>query len=298
MNIFHYAGYLLRGIQVFALVGKSGTGKSFRAQLVAQKYGIELIIDDGLLIRDQKILAGRSAKKEKGYLAAVRTAVFDDAAHRREVRECITRQKFKRILVIGTSDRMVRRIADRLELPPVSRILRIEDIATEDEIEVAMRTRQLEGKHVIPVPAIEVKRRYSSIFYDSVRIFLRNRLNSKPQMIEKAVVRPEFSRQGRVKISESAITQMILHCVREFSPGINVRKITVRPAAESYRLAIDIEVAYGVQLSGNIHQLQRYIIDNIEQFTGLIIDELDVTVQSISEQRPEEPKKRKAGTPR
>ena len=53
--------WTLRGVQVTALVGKSGTGKSFRAQLIAQKYNIDVIVDDGLLIHGQKILAGRSA---------------------------------------------------------------------------------------------------------------------------------------------------------------------------------------------------------------------------------------------
>ena len=43
-------------ISVYALVGESGTGKSFKAKLLAQKYGIEAIIDDGLLIQDDKIL--------------------------------------------------------------------------------------------------------------------------------------------------------------------------------------------------------------------------------------------------
>ena len=46
--------WLIRGIRVYALVGESGTGKSFRAKLVAQKYGIDMIIDDGLLIRCQR----------------------------------------------------------------------------------------------------------------------------------------------------------------------------------------------------------------------------------------------------
>jgi ABC-type transporter Mla maintaining outer membrane lipid asymmetry ATPase subunit MlaF len=64
--------------EILCIIGKSGTGKSFRAKLLAQKYGIELIVDDGLLIRDQKILAGRSAKKEKAYMAAVKTALFHD----------------------------------------------------------------------------------------------------------------------------------------------------------------------------------------------------------------------------
>ena len=46
-----------KGITVYALVGESGTGKSFRAKLLAQKYGLEAIIDDGLLIKEDKILA-------------------------------------------------------------------------------------------------------------------------------------------------------------------------------------------------------------------------------------------------
>ncbi len=49
--------WFFKRIQVFALVGESGSGKSFRAKLVAQKYGIELIIDDGLLIRNNHILS-------------------------------------------------------------------------------------------------------------------------------------------------------------------------------------------------------------------------------------------------
>ena len=52
---------LNRSVTVFALVGESGTGKSFRAKLLSEKYGIEAMIDDGLLIRDDRILAGKSA---------------------------------------------------------------------------------------------------------------------------------------------------------------------------------------------------------------------------------------------
>ena len=55
----------ISGISVMALVGESGTGKSFKSKLLAQKYGIDAIIDDGLLIQNDKILGGRSAKTEK-----------------------------------------------------------------------------------------------------------------------------------------------------------------------------------------------------------------------------------------
>ena len=55
----------VKKIQVYALVGKAGTGKSFRAQLIADKYKIELLIDDGILIKESRIISGRSAKREK-----------------------------------------------------------------------------------------------------------------------------------------------------------------------------------------------------------------------------------------
>ncbi len=38
---------------------------------LAQNYDINAIIDDGSPIQDDKILAGRSAKREKTFLAAV-----------------------------------------------------------------------------------------------------------------------------------------------------------------------------------------------------------------------------------
>ena len=42
-------------MDVIALVGPSGTGKSHRALLVAHKHQADAIIDDGILIKDGKI---------------------------------------------------------------------------------------------------------------------------------------------------------------------------------------------------------------------------------------------------
>lgn len=173
-RLFRHLAWLLRGVKVFALVGKAGTGKSFRAKLVAQKYGIELIVDDGLLIRDQKIIAGKSAKKEKNFLAAVKTALFDDRVHRKSVITHLRKESFKRVLIIGTSERMVLRIAERLELPSPSKILKIENLASKDEIETAIHSRFVEGKHVIPVPVVEIHRTYPQFVYDSVKVFKKS----------------------------------------------------------------------------------------------------------------------------
>ena len=258
----------LRGINVFGLVGESGTGKSFRAKLVAQKYGIEFIIDDGVLIANDAIVAGKSAKREKSYMAAVKTALFHDKEHRDEVARYLQHHAWQKILILGTSERMVKKIAERLQVPYPSKVIRIEDIASKEDIEMAKQSRKIEGKHVIPVPAIEIKRSYPQIFYDSIRVFFQKRFgkNIAPaKMYEKAVVRPEFSKRGRVAISETALSQMVIHCVDEYDESIRIQKISIRSDSQGYRLTVTIEMPFGRQLSGNIHGLQQYIIDNIER---------------------------------
>ena len=197
--------WALGGIQVFALVGAAGTGKSFRAQLVAQKHGIDLIVDDGLLIRGQQIVAGRSAKAEKAFLAAIRTAMFHDREHMMAVRQALARERFRRILVIGTSLKMVKRIVASLELPPISRVIPIEQAASREEIARALRVRAEQGKHIIPVPSVEIKRSYPHIFFESMKELIagtRGGLGRRPQdahLVEKTVVRPPYSRPRKAK---------------------------------------------------------------------------------------------------
>ncbi len=278
--------WIFKRLRVYALVGESGTGKSFRAKLVAQKYGISVLIDDGLLIKGDAILAGKSAKKEAVFMKAVKTALFDEKAHRDEVAKVIFQQKLKKILIIGTSVRMVNKIADRLQIPQPQKIIKIEEIASREEIEKAIFARKVEGKHVIPVPAIEVRRSYPRIFYDSIRVFLKRNLGIAPprsDIYEKAIVRPEYSKRGRVSITEEALTQMVIHCVDEWNESIRIQRITIRADSLGYRLTLVLEMPFGTQISGNIHQLQEYIVDNIERYTGILIEEVNIIIDRLTQ---------------
>jgi adenylate kinase family enzyme len=283
-GIFRHLVWLAKGIQVYALVGKSGTGKSFRAQLVAEKYGIELVIDDGLLIRGKKILAGKSAKREKGIVDALKTALFSEPEHAAGVSEALKNEDFKRVLVLSTSVRMARRITLRLGLPQPHRVIMIEDVATQEEIELASRSRRLEGKHIIPVPSMEIKRNYPHIFFDSIRVFLHRRLNilGKDKVFEKTVVRPAFGRPGKVSISESALTQMVMHCVQEFDSELTVEKVVVGQDIYEYRLEVILDMPYGKRVAGAFHQLQEYILKHIEGYTGLALKEVSITLGNVS----------------
>jgi adenylate kinase family enzyme len=283
--VFFNLHWPFRRIKTYALIGESGTGKSFRAVLVAQKYGIECIIDDGLLIRDNRIVAGHSAKREKTFMAAVKAALFDEKSRRDEVARKLQTEKFRKVLILGTSDKMVRKIANRLQLPAPDKIIKIEDIASQEEIEKAIQSRKIEGKHVIPVPSIEIKRQYPNIFYETLRIFKRKRgpaALGTAKVHEKSVVRPEYSKKGKVIISEAALSQMVIHCVDESNPNIRIKKISVKDDNAGYRLVITVDVPYSTQLGGDIHLLQTYIIDNIERYTGILIEEVNVIIDKIT----------------
>ncbi len=184
--------------RVFALVGKSGTGKSFKARQVARRFRIDLIIDDGLLIRGQKILAGRSAKREKGIMTAIKTAVFANPELIAEVRQAIAAQSDSRACSSsGHRARWSLRIARTLDLLPIHRFVMIEEISTRAEIAQALKIRAEQGKHIIPVPGVEIKRNYPHIFFESVKILLKSSKvlrKSDAEIVEKTVVRPEYGR--------------------------------------------------------------------------------------------------------
>ena len=243
------------------------------------------------MIKDNRILAGHSAKKEHSFLAAVKVALFDEKSHRDEVARKLQSENFKKILLLGTSEKMVYKIATRLQLPPPAKIIKIEDISTQEEIDKAIRTRRIEGKHIIPVPSIKVKRSYPNIFYNAIRIFKRRMvaegniagIGPVQTLHEKSIVRPEYSKHGKVIISEAALNQLVILCVAEYNQNIKIKKILVKDTDMGYRLVITIDVPYGIQLTGNINELQHYVIDNIERYTSILIEEVNIIIDKIIE---------------
>ena len=290
----------LQGMHVYALVGKSGTGKSFRAKLLAEKIGVPYIVDDGLLIHDTTILAGRSAKQEKNYISAIKTALFTDPDHRQEVVRKIQEKKIKKILLLGTSEKMVTKLAETLELPPISQVIKIEEIASQKDIENAIKSRFEEGKHVIPVPVIEVKRDYAQILSDSIRIFFKGGKHpdgvKQSRFFEKSVVQPDFHEikaGGTVSISEAALTQMILHCIDEYDAEVLVKKVKVKMGRGGYSIELSLDVPFGKPLTGGIHELRSYIHTNIQRYTGIVIDTLELSIDNVSQRKKAAAKKLK-----
>ena len=100
--------------------------------------------------------------------------------------------------------------------------------------------------------------------------------------MEKSIVTPEFSKKGRIEISEAALSQMAMHCINEFSQEIRIKKLSIKTDSRGYRLIITIDVPFGRQLTGEIHSLQQYIIENIEKYTGILIEEVSIIIDKIT----------------
>ena len=112
-------------IKVYAFVGPSGTGKSYRAGLVASEHGINYIIDDGLFIKDNEIIAGNSAKKAPTKIETVKHALFIEDEEKKDILKAIKKYKPDKILILGTSDNMVKKIAENIGLPEISKFIYI-----------------------------------------------------------------------------------------------------------------------------------------------------------------------------
>jgi adenylate kinase family enzyme len=276
--------FFRQNIITYALVGKSGTGKSYQSKFVAAKYKTDLIIDDGLLIRNERILAGRSAKEENTIIAAVRTAVFSSKIRRDEVARKLQTEKYRAVLLLGTSEKMIKKIAARLQLPQPRKIIKIEDFAKAEEIDKALRTRRVEGKHIIPLPSLEVKKEYPVIFFDRLPIIkgkMPTTLGLMPESHEKSIVRPLYSIKTKIVLSKYSFSLMIINCVNEFNSRLKVKESDIIDWKAGYRLIMTLDVPLGMKLEKNIDELKQYITDNIERFTGILIEEVFVIIDKI-----------------
>ncbi|AOT69978.1 Asp23/Gls24 family envelope stress response protein [Geosporobacter ferrireducens] len=267
-------------MKVYALIGSSGTGKSYRAMTLAHEKKLDYIIDDGLLIHENKIVAGKSAKREATAVGAVKRALFASEEHRKLVQEAIERLKPKGILILGTSDRMVEKIASHLEIGPIQQYVFIEEISTEEERRIAQKQRQELGKHVIPVPTFEIKEDFSGYFIDPLKI-LRRRKDNSVHISEKSVVRPTFSYLGKYTISDKVISDLVYHAAYKVIGTYKISKVDVVNHPNGIVIHLELVFAYGNPVRELAKLVQRQIKEEVEYMTALNILGINVTIKSL-----------------
>lgn len=271
-----------KDIKVYAFVGPSGTGKSYRAQMVAGKYDIKYIIDDGILVKDNVIVAGTSAKKAPTKVETVRRALFKSEEQKKEMIKAFNRLRPDSVLLLGTSDKMVQEIARNLELPEIEKTVYITDVATEEEIENARRIRVTEGKHVIPVPTFELKKDFSGFLLDPLQILKTTGVGEKPYISEKSIIRPTFNYIGNFTISDTVFRQIIEYISTKTDSISAVLKVRVTKTENGPSVYVEVEVKYGGNIVTELKKFKEKCIKELERQTTMNIVNMRVIAKKLT----------------
>lgn len=270
-------------MRIYTLTGKSGTGKSFQAVNLCRQMNIESIVDDGLFVCRNKVIAGISAKRQPTKIGAVRTAIFQDDEHAKDVKKAIAKTKPKSILILGTSEAMVEKIIGRLELPEPFKRVYIEDITSEEERETAQKQRKEMGQHVIPVPTFQIKRQFSGYFMSPMKLL--KDFGPFREMYEKSVVRPTYSYHGKYNISEKVMSD-IVECIKNTGDTVyEVSKVIVTQHQEARHEGIKVYVIanllYREELVDAAEEFQKEIAEKIEEMTAFNVIRVDLEIRDV-----------------
>ena len=272
---------MFENIKVYAFVGPSGTGKSYRAQMVAGEKDVHFIIDDGLLINENRVVAGESAKKASTKIETVKKALFLHDDEKKVIQTALKKYKVKKILILGTSDGMVEKIAENLGLPKVSDTTYITDVATEEEMKTARNIRVTEGKHVIPVPTFEIKKDFSGYLLDPLQIFKSKGKGKQPYISEKSIIRPTFSYMGNFTISDSVFRQIAEYQAEKMPEIYKVLRTRVQNYGEGPLIDMEVSVVYGYNVAEGLVEFKKKIVKEIENLTAMNVVRLDVVAKNI-----------------
>ena len=278
-------------MKTYAFVGPSGTGKSYRAQMVANERGINYIIDDGLLICGNEVLAGISAKKAPTKIETVKNALFQNEERKKEILKVIKKHKPEKILILGTSDEMVKRIAENLEFEPISETIYITDVATEEEMAMARNIRVTQGKHVIPVPTFAIKKDFSGYLLDPLQIFKSKGKGNAPYISEKSIIRPTFSYMGNFTISDSVFRQIIDYVIEKLKEVHKISRCIIKKNNEQddgVYIYIEVIMNFGFNIAESMTKLKHNIKKEIENLTAMNVKNIEVVVKGVNFDKEEE----------
>lgn len=269
-------------MKVIALIGKSGTGKSYNALKITKEYEIDYLIDDGILIYKNKILAGISAKKAKTKMEAVRRAIFEDDEHKDSVLNEIKLRNVDKLLIIGTSKKMINKIAARLEIKKLYKTIYIEEISSLEDINKAKEIRRTKGSHIVPIPTFEVKKHFSGIFRNPIKMFFKNK-NQEVVEVEKTIVRPNFSYLGRYYISQKAVKQIVKYELSKEDLIYKLLKIQINKNQNDVDIVIELELVYDKKFNINkVRKIQMNINEILEKMTLININSINIDIVKIN----------------
>ena len=201
------------------------------------------------------------------------------------IRDAIKKHKLKTLLILGTSDGMVHKIQENLNLPKIQKIIYIEEVVSEDDIKKAIHIRKTEGKHIVPVPTFEIKKDFSGILLDQFRILKgrkRKRLNIT-KFADKSIIRPKFSYLGKFTIKDKTFKDIINIEVKNMKEISSVNSIVIdqKEGSNELNIYLELTVFYGYNIFKTVDKFNKKIRNSIETATAINNIYLDTKISNI-----------------
>ncbi len=238
------------------------------------------MIDDGLLIHEGVIVAGSSAKKQDTKMGAVKAAMFSDDNQRMIMAEAIKKLDPPSILILGTSDKMVDIIAERLGLPAPREHIHIEDIATAREMRKAQKMRSKSGTHVIPAPTFQLKKQFSGYFLDPKKAFVNEILDTESKR-DRSIVRPTYSYGGSFTISDQVISDIVAHLGHTIDGVSSVIWVSADNSEEGMYIRIILSCDYGANVPQAALEMQSRASRAVAYMTAFNVLGVEVEVREF-----------------
>ena len=175
---------------------------------------------------------------------------------------------------------MVNKIAEVLELGPIQKIIRIEDVSTPEEMQIAHGMRMKHGKHVIPVPTFEVKKQFSGYFVDPMVQFFKRKNHTIAE--EKTVMRPTYSYLGDYKISQRAIIDICTYEASRFASMYKLLRVK-SSTTKGNRIVLDLELSlrYPCRIEAEANRIAENIKNSIEEHTSINVKYVNIYVKTL-----------------
>jgi hypothetical protein len=271
----------LSSIEVTAFVGAAGTGKSQRASQVARQYGIDFVIDDGLVVSKGQIMAGKSAKAEKNMVRAIRRALFEFEPHRLEVTAFLASHAPCKVMLIATSESMLEKIVAKLGLDPPQKLIDITEVASVEDINNALKERREKKQHVVPVSRTQIQRNIAGKLVSQ----LKDLFKSKDRQDEiRTVVKPPFSFDGHVTIEKEAILAMIRRLIVMGDHVVQVHELNF--VSEGNGDVLNVDLVLDIKLGDKsalylARLLQKKLKVGLSFFTGMEVKRVNIRINEV-----------------
>ena len=163
-----------------------------------------------------------------------------------------------------------------------------------NEMDKAREHRLQKGKHVVPVPTIELKPHFSGYLVDSLSSLWKcsnDKQRNQRHLGEKSIVRPVFSYCGKLVIEDSAIEAIVRKILIDGGSvnkvaGVEVHHVykgdgSIGFESQGVEISCAITISYGKHIPTLVQQMQLEVKKDVERLTGMAVKKVNITIKAL-----------------